>query len=192
MLAGGKSRRLGRDKATAAINGTSLIERVVERLKPQTSRVLIVTSRDQLNLHADIDAEIISDLYPDRGPLSGIYTGLMESHSSRNIVVACDMPLLNTALLNYMIKLSSDFDAVVPRLRKDRLEPLHAIYSEKCLSSMKLQLEAGKLEAYSFLNMVHVRYVDLAECQRFDPQLLSFFNINRQSDLIRAAGLCQP
>lgn len=189
ILAGGKNRRLGRTKALEITDGKSLIERVVERLKPLTDEILVVTSRERLGLPFAGKAEILADLYPDKGPLGGICTGLLGSRSSRCLVVACDMPFLNTRLLGYMVKLSRDFDAVVPELGEGKLEPLHAIYSKNCLSGMKLQLEAGKPEAYSFFNMVRVRYVDRAERQRFDPELLSFFNVNCQSDLEQAAAL---
>ena len=69
------------------------------------------------------------------------------------------------------------------------MEPLHAIYSKGCLDNMKTQLENNQLEVSRFLNTVRVRYVEQAECQKFDPQLLTFFNINCQSDLDRAIML---
>ncbi len=186
VLAGGKNLRLGRSKALETIDGKSLIECVIERLRPITSKVLIVTSQEQANLPVAGEAEILVDLYPDKGPLGGIYTGLLASQSSHSLVVACDMPFLNTELLCYMIKLSCDFEAVVPRLGEGMLEPLHAIYSKSCLSNMKTQLEHNQLGVNFFLKTVSVRYVERAECRRFDPQLLSFFNINYQSDLEQA------
>jgi molybdopterin-guanine dinucleotide biosynthesis protein A len=186
ILAGGKSRRLGRSKALEPIDGKRLIDRVVERLELQASEILIVTSRGQLDLPISGGAEVLVDLYPDKGPLGGIYTGLTSARFPHSLVVACDMPFLNVRLLGYMVKLSRDFDAVVPKLGEGRLEPLHAIYSKNCLGRIKPQLEGGKLEAYSFLDSMLVRYIGRAECQRFDPQLLSFFNINHQSDLDQA------
>ncbi len=189
VLAGGKNLRLGRSKALETVGGKSLIEFVVERLKPLTNQILIVTSQEQSDLQVVCKAEILVDLYPDKGPLGGIYTGLVASRSSRSIVVACDMPFLNTELLRYMIGLSHDFDAVVPKLGEGMVEPLHAIYSKSCLGKMKARLECNQLGINSFLNTVRVRYVERAECQRLDPQLLSFFNINRQLDLDQAIAL---
>lgn len=183
VLAGGKNQRFGRNKALATIDGISLIERVVERLKPQTSQVLIVTSRERPDLPVTCEAEILADVYPDKGPLGGIYTGLLASKSPHSLVVACDMPFLNTELLRYMVKQSPDFDVVVPRLEEGKLEPLHAIYSKACLGNIKTQLDWNHLRVDSILNTVRVRYVERAECQGFDPQLLSFFNINREADL---------
>ena len=189
VLAGGRSLRLGRSKCLETINGTSLIERVIERLKSVSSRILIVTSQEQLDLPTTCEAEVVQDLYPGKGPLGGIYTGLLASESSHTLVVACDMPFLNIELLCYMIELSPGFDAVVPRLGEGKVEPLHAIYTKGCLDNMKTQLEHNQLEISRFLNTVRVRYIERAECQRFDPQLLTFFNINSQSDLDRAITL---
>jgi len=189
VLAGGKNLRLGRNKALETICGKTLIERVIERLRPLTNQILIVTSREQFGLPVACKAKILVDLYPGKGPLGGIYTGLLASQSSHSVVVACDMLFLNTKLLRYMIELSRDFDVVVPRLGEEMVEPLHAIYSKSCLSNMKTRLKRNQLEINSFLKTVSVRYVERAECQRFDPQLLSFFNINYQSDLERAITL---
>ncbi len=189
VLAGGKNLRLGRNKALETIGGKSLIECVAERLRPLTNQILIVTSQEQFDLPVACKAEILVDLYPGKGPLGGIYTGLLASWSSHSVVVACDMPFLNTELLRYMIELSSDFDAVIPRLGEGMVEPLHAIYAKNCLGSIKTQLERNQLGVNSFLNTVRVRYIERAEYQRLDPQLLSFFNINCQSDLDRAIAL---
>ncbi len=189
VLAGGKNLRLGRNKALEAIGDKSLIECVIERLRLLTSQTLIVTSRERSDFSAIPGVEVVVDLYPDRGPLGGIYTGLLASPSLRSIVVACDMPFLNIELLRYMVELASDSDAVVPRLGEGMVEPLHAIYSRNCLDSIKTQLERNQLGVNSFLNTVGVRYLEREECQRLDPQLLSFFNINYQSDLDRAISL---
>ncbi len=189
ILAGGRSLRLGSSKALEIIGGKSLIERVVERVKLVSKQTLIVISQGQLALPVTVEAKVLVDLYPGKGPLGGIYTGLLASPSSHSVVVACDMPFLNIELLRYMIELSPGFDAVVPRLGEGRVEPLHAIYSKSCLDNMKIQLEHNHLQISHSLTMLRVRYIERAECQKFDPQLLSFFNINNQSDLDRAITL---
>ncbi|MFC1966090.1 molybdenum cofactor guanylyltransferase [Chloroflexota bacterium] len=188
VLAGGKNLRLGKNKALETFYGKSLIERVIERIRPLASQILIVTSKQQSDL-AVAGTEALLDLYPDKGPLVGIYTGLTYSRSSHSITVACDMPFLNTELLRYMTELSGDFDAVVPRLEEEKIEPLHAVYSKSCLPAIRERLESNHLGIHSFLKAVNVRYVERDECQRLDPELLSFFNINYQSDLERAAML---
>jgi len=185
VLAGGGSSRLGVNKALAIIDGKSLIQRVVERLTPISEQILIVGSSCHFSFPSDCSIEYRDDLYSGKGPLGGIYTGLVASKSLYNLVVACDMPFLSTELLCYMIKLSPGFDVVVPRIK--RIEPLHAVYSKSCLNSMKSQLDKGELGITRFLSMVNVRYVEQEECQAFALGLLSFFNVNSQADLVRAS-----
>ena len=189
ILAGGKNLRLGRIKALEIIGGKSLIERVIERLTPISSRILIVTSLEHSDFPAGGDVEILTDLYPGQGPLVGIYTGLMASRSSHSIVVACDMPFLNTELLDHMLGQTTDYDAVVPRLETGLIEPLHAVYSRNCLEKMKERVERGQLAVESLIETLRVKYVQQEEICRLDPDLLSFFNINYQSDIDRALAL---
>jgi len=180
---------MGKCKALQTICGKSLIERVAELLTPLSSQILIVTSQQQPELPVSCEVEVVVDIYPAKGPLGGIYTGLMASESPYNIVVACDMPFLNIELLRYMVELCQDFDAVVPRLGEGKIEPLHAIYSKTCLSTLKTELECNHLRVDLVLNNLNIRYVELAESRRFDPQLLSFFNSNFPSDLKRATKI---
>ena len=191
ILAGGKNLRLGRNKALETLDGKSLIEHVIERVEPLSERILIVTSQEKFDLPVSVKAEMLADLYPDKGPLGGIYTGLAASRSLYNIVVACDMPFLNTELLRYMLGLSRDYDAVVPRLEEGMIEPLHSIYSRGCLDNMQKRLESNELKVHSFLKTVRVRYIEREESQKLDSELLSFFNINHQSDIERAISLAK-
>ena len=189
VLAGGKSLRLGRNKALETIQGKRLLEHVVDRLRPLASQLLIVASEEQLTLPLPDQAKILVDVYADKGPLAGIYTGLLASEYSRSIVVGCDMPFLNTELLRFMAESSHGFDTVVPRLSQTMVEPLHAVYAKSCLDKIRAQLEHNQLEAHALLNTLHIRYIEREECQKFDPHLLSFLNVNNQSDLDQATGL---
>jgi len=189
ILVGGKASRFGRNKALESIGGRSLIQLVIERLRLVSEQILIVGSPCQVSLPWDCHVDYREDLYSGKGPLGGIYTGLIASKSFYNLVVACDMPFLNIKLLRYMLKLSPGFDAVVPQVQ--RIEPLHAVYSKSCLDAMKTQLENNQLGATRFLNTIDVKWVEQAECQRFDPELLSFFNINSEVDLAQANMLAK-
>jgi len=184
VLAGGKGLRLGRGKALETVGDRSLLQRVVSNLSLFNCDVIIVTAREQ-PLFQSIDypkLRIVTDTYPGKGALGGIYTGLAASHSFSNLVVACDMPFLNYDLLHYMIQLSPSFDLVVPRLG-NMVEPLHAIYSKSCLVSIEYLLKQGSLSVTELFTLVRVRYVEAEEIDRFDPKHLSFFNINTEADL---------
>lgn len=184
VLAGGRSSRLGRDKSIEPITGLSLISRVVRGLSILSDKIIVVVSNEQSKQHlrSHTEAEIVVDVHPGKGPLGGIYTGLLHSASSYNLVIACDMPFLNMNLVQYMLDVSSGFDVVMPRIG-DRKEPLHAIYTGMCLPPMEMMLKNSNLKVADFPDLVSVRYVEEDEIDRFDPGHLSFFNINTQADL---------
>jgi molybdopterin-guanine dinucleotide biosynthesis protein A len=190
VLAGGGGLRLGREKALENLGEISLLERVLLQLSFLDSDILLVTakelSRPWLEGHPRL--KVVSDIYPAKGPLGGIYTGLELSNSFYNVVVACDMPFLNRALLGYMAGVSAGYDLVVPRL-KGLVEPLHAVYSKACLASIEGLLKQGVLGIRELFRLVRVRYVEAEEIDRFDPEHLSFFNINTRADLARARDL---
>ena len=176
--------RLGRDKIAETVGNISLLERVVFQLGLFSYDIIIVTAGKQ-SLPQFIGfpkLRIVADTYPDKGPLGGIYTGLVASDSLFNLVVAGDMPFLNQALLRYMIQLCGDFDLVVPRLG-GMVEPLHAVYSKDCLVPIENLLNQGNLKVSDLLTPVKVRYVETEEINQFDPKHLSFFNINTETDL---------
>ncbi|MDD5191131.1 MAG: molybdenum cofactor guanylyltransferase [Dehalococcoidales bacterium] len=183
ILAGGKNLRLGRNKALEIIGGKPIIERVVDRLLPLIDQIVIVTAKGPHELPTNLEAEFAEDIYVNGGPLGGIYTGLKASQNETNILVACDMPFLNTELLRHLVFLSPSNDAVVPRSGPELFEPLHAVYSKKCLPVIKKHLDSNDRAISSFLKDVKVLYVEEAECREFDPELPTFFNINRQADL---------
>jgi molybdopterin-guanine dinucleotide biosynthesis protein A len=189
ILAGGKNLRLGRNKALEKIGGVTVIERVVIRLTPIVSQIIIVTADGKNHLTPISSARFTADIYPGKGPLGGIYSGISVSRTELNIAVACDMPFLSTTLLKHMVKLAPGFDAVVPRTRESLFEPLHAVYSRTVLPVIKNHLDTGQLSIRAFLAEVKVRYIEEVECRRYDPDLLSFFNMNSQSDLDRAQKL---
>jgi molybdopterin-guanine dinucleotide biosynthesis protein A len=192
VLAGGKGLRLGRDKVLETVGDRSLLERVVSSISLFNGDIIIVTATEQAfpQLVDDRNLKIVTDIYPGKGPLGGIYTGLAASDLFYNLVVACDMPFLNQALLRYMIQISASFDLVVPRL-DNMVELLHAVYSKKCLAPMECLLKQGKLSIRELLTLVRVRYVEAEEINRFDPKHLSFFNINNEADLETARELAK-
>ena len=125
------------------------------------------------------------DALPGQGPLVGIYSGLRASGDDRCVAVACDMPLLSVALLRHMLELAVGFDAVVLRVGGE-IEPLHAVYSRGCLGIMEEMIERGELKVRDLLPRVRVRYVEEDEVDRFDPEHLSWLNVNTLEDLRRA------
>ena len=192
VLAGGKGLRLGRDKALEAVDGQSLLQRVVTQLGSFSNEIIIVTAKGKsLPQFSNTPGfRVVADAYPGRGALVGLATGLAASKAHYNLAVACDMPFLNQALLRYMLGLKDGFDLVVPRLA-DMVEPLHAVYARSCLAPMERLLEQGEMQINALFELVKVRYVEAEELERFDPRRLSFFNVNTSADLERARQLAK-
>ncbi|MCJ7769473.1 MAG: molybdenum cofactor guanylyltransferase [Dehalococcoidales bacterium] len=192
VLAGGKGLRLGHNKALVELDGENLLQRVISRLGFLSSDIiLVVAGRQQpLKIAGYPKLKIVTDIYPGKGPLVGIYSGLLSSDSAYNLVVACDMPFLNKHLIGYMLDVSVGFDITIPRLG-NMVEPLHAIYSKNCLKAIEKLLVEDNLKIDSLLKMVKVRYVEVGEIDSFDPEHLSFFNVNTKADLDIARELAE-
>lgn len=192
VLAGGKSSRLGREKALEKIGNKRIIERVVDSLSSISREVLVVTSKEQFDIIASVSlkARVVIDIYPGKAAFGGIYTGLANVSTPYGLVVACDMPFLNGALLRYLVQIVPGFDIVIPEVG-GKIEPLHAIYSKDCLAIIKRLLDRGILQPLQLLDLVKTRYVGQEEVDKFDPAHLSFFNINTQKDVIEADRLLE-
>jgi molybdopterin-guanine dinucleotide biosynthesis protein A len=189
ILAGGKSLRLGQSKALQVIGSKTLIQWVVDRLASLSTEIIIATAYgEEIPCSSAVRIKTVADIYPGKGPLVGIYSGLIASSGPRAIVVGCDTPFLSVGLLGYMTQICSTFDAVVPRM-EEKLEPLCAVYSKSCLAPIQELLEQNELGTYKLFGMVKAKYVEEDEINRFDPEHLSFFNINSQDDLERARKL---
>jgi len=189
ILAGGKSSRLGRSKALQIIEGKSLIQWVVDRLAILSTEIIIATAHGEpIPCSSAVSIKTVADIYPGKGPLVGIYSGLIASSSPRAIVAGCDTPFLSVNLLEYMTQICSTFDVVIPRI-KNKLEPLYAVYSRNCLDPIQGLLEQDERQIRKLFSMVNVKYVEEDEINRFDPEHLSFFNINNHDDLERARKL---
>jgi molybdopterin-guanine dinucleotide biosynthesis protein A len=179
ILAGGQSRRMGQDKALLPLGGRSVIERVIERVLPLSDDVTIIT--DLPGKYRHLGYRMVGDVYPGKGSLGGIYTAIHAAQYVYCVVVACDMPLLNTDLLAYLAGLAPGFDVVVPRI-EGFPETMHAVYGKGCLEPIQQQLLADQLKIIGFFDDVRVRYVEYDEVSRFDPTFRSFININTPDD----------
>jgi molybdopterin-guanine dinucleotide biosynthesis protein A len=188
VLVGGESRRYGRNKALEFFQGERLIDRQVRTVGSLFSEVLVITNEPELYLHLDVT--IVRDVIPRQGPLGGIYTGLLFAQGKSVFVTACDMPFVQTAVVNRMVQLATDYDVVVPE-KIEGLEPLHAIYSSRCLPHIEKMLADGTLQVINFFPAVKVYRLSSEEIGQLDPMGLSFFNINTPDDMDRAKELLE-
>lgn len=176
ILAGGQSKRMGRDKAFLEVGGQPVIERVLSRVKGLTDDLFI--SANTPDKYSYLGLPIVADIYPDKAALGGLYSVIHAARHSHVLVVACDMPFLHVELLQYLIDLAPTADVVVPLINPPQPETLHAVYSKACLPAIKQRLLANQLRMIGFFADISVRYVERNEVAQFDPQFHSFLNMN--------------
>ena len=180
VLSGGKSSRMGKNKAFIQIGGVPMIQRIYDLLKILFSEIIIVTN--EIELFGNFEAKIHRDLIPNHGSLGGLYTGIFYSSFQHAFCVACDMPFLKASVIRYLIEKMQDYDVVVPRT-EDGLQPLHAIYSKNCLRPIRKIMEQKQSKIIDFYPMVRVNIVEEKEFRSLDPARESFLNVNTPEDL---------
>lgn len=186
IQAGGKSSRMGVDKAFVPFLGQPLIGHVLSQYCGFGDETLIVTNRP--DDYRYLGLPMFSDLLPDSGPLGGLYTALCAARHPHVFLTAVDMPFVSRPLMEHLVSLAPEADVVVPRL-KGEAEPLRAVYAQTCRGPIHSAIERGRMRMVGFYPDVRVRYVEEAEIDRFDPDHLSFFNINTPDDLEEAKRL---
>ncbi len=177
LLTGGKSRRMGQDKARLPFGGVPMAVRVHAMLSEIFPNVLVVG-------HADFplpEAPRIPDRHPGRGPLEALASGLEAVEEPQVLLTACDMPFLNPNLLRFLAEQTLDADAVVPCSARGR-EPLLAVYSRRILPMLRAPGAADDLSMQRFLAAIRVREIPVGVVRRYDPELASFRNLNRPED----------
>ncbi len=190
ILAGGKSSRMGANKALLTIGGQNLVQRLLARLERLCNRLVLVANDP--DSYRGLEVPVVRDVFPGNGPLAGIHAGLSASTTPYCLVVACDMPYASVDLGGYMARQAPGYDVVVPA-HQGGLEPLHAVYSRSCLPHIEARLTAGgqrDLRIISLYPDVAVRRVVEAEIRPFGDPGVIFCNINTREDYerLRAAG----
>ncbi|HLI52073.1 MAG TPA: molybdenum cofactor guanylyltransferase, partial [Thermomicrobiaceae bacterium] len=143
---------------------------------------------------------LVADIYPGIGTMGGVLTALTEARFSHTLVVGCDTPLLRTKLLAHLAQRPRTYDALVPSLRlagagaaggSELLQPLHTIYTRRCLPVIERHVEGGRFRVMDIFSELQVEQVHEDELRRFDPELHSFLNANTPDDFERVRSVLQ-
>ncbi|MHB1361351.1 MAG: molybdopterin-guanine dinucleotide biosynthesis protein B [Thermoleophilia bacterium] len=186
ILAGGESTRMGANKALQDLGGKPVIAHVIDSLAPLAGDIYLV-ARD-VGAYERFRLPICADQYDVRSSMVGIYSALAASRNQYCFTVACDMPFTEPGLVRMLASLASGHDAAVPVSRRGR-EPLHAVYSRRCLEPMRRQIEAGDLSVSRLLDGLDVRYVEADEMAPLCQLDMVFLNVNTVVDLEEASQL---
>ena len=185
ILAGGESRRMGRNKALMRLVDETLISRALKRLQSVTDEIIVISN--SVDLYNDLGVRVYEDLVPKSGALGGVYTGLTHAVNNTVVCVACDMPLLQPKLMTYLLSVLGEHDAVVPYTREledsnPKLQTLCAVYTRRCNHTIRQMLEGGELRLHALCDRIKVRRVPPGEWREIDPEGLSFINVNTRED----------
>jgi len=193
VLAGGSSRRFGRDKARVELAGVPLLERVLDAARAAGDDLVVVA--DRADKYALEGVRQLADHRPGLGPLGGLHTGLGAARHARAFLLGCDTPLLQPALLRRLRAEPGDADAVVPfqphrgKPETHHAFPLHALYHRCCLPAVEALVAEDRLAMKALLDRIEVRWVPLEALREADPDLRSFLNVNTPAHLARAEAL---
>ena len=182
IMAGGKSKRMGQDKAWIELDGEPLIRRIATVLAQVADEVIVVANDPK---YATLGLRVVPDRFPDGGALGGIATGVGAATHDRVLVAACDMPFLSAEVWRVLLDHRPAADVVIPKIGGE-FETLHALYTKACLAPMERSLAAGKLRVISFFDDVRVQAIEEPELRVADPTLRSFTNVNTPEELARA------
>ena len=179
ILVGGKSSRMGSNKAFLELKGKTFIEMQIELLREMFDEISI--SANTSSEYEYLNLPISKDIYPGKGPLGGIYTSLINSSSLHTFMLACDMPFVGLELIKHLKGLTKEYDVVIPKSEKG-LEPLHAFYSKNCIDPIKKSLDDNNLRIISFFSHVNVKIVELDSLASSDNFKNSIKNLNTMAD----------
>ncbi len=190
VLAGGEGRRLGRSKVLLQLDGKSLTLVLLEKLGRHFEEVLLVgkvnPEEDERILYQEAEAlpgvRVVGDVIPQMGPLGGIHSSLAHSISPLVFVTACDMPFPSLPLIDALLLRAFGREAAVPR-RGEYIEPLFSVYAKAVERKAKEFLERGELKVHRFIDSLDAYFMEEGEISLYDPDFLSFRNINSYRDL---------
>jgi molybdopterin-guanine dinucleotide biosynthesis protein A len=182
IMAGGKSRRMGQDKAWIELDGEPLIRRVASVLAEVADEVIVVANDPR---YESLGLRVVRDKWPEGGALGGIATGVGAAAHDTVLVAACDMPFLSAAVWRILLGHAGEGDVVVPRIAGE-YETLHALYTKACVPQMARAIAENRLRVIAFFDAVTVLPIDEPELRAVDPTLRAFTNVNTPEELASA------
>ncbi len=186
ILAGGRSTRMGRDKALLPLPDNSrvtFVEHLASMLAAQCNEViLVVRNIAQLALYEHLTISIVTDDAPDIGPLMGLYTGLQSINAPRALVTAVDMPFVQSGMITFLLSQRLEATSLLVPVVNDIPQVLFAVYPRTILPIIAERLQAGRRDPRSLLDVAPVQFIDEARLREIDPELRSFINVNTPED----------
>jgi len=173
ILAGGKSSRMGEDKGLMLFEGKSMIEHIINLAKPLVNHILIISNN---SAYHQFGYPVFEDFVKDKGPLVGIFTGLQNTTTVKNLILSCDVPFVNNELIELLLSHSENYDVVIPEKDK-RTHQLIGVYNKSCIATIKEEIANDQLKIKLAIKKLNFKIVD---ANHIDARV--FHNINTKED----------
>lgn len=174
ILAGGNSSRMGEDKGLMLLEGKPMIQHVIDVLQGVVEDIIIVSNNNE---YEQFGCKVFADQVKGKGPLGGIYTGLIHSNTQQSLILSCDIPYINANLLNLLISHSEGYDITIPE--KDGFtHQLIGVFSERCVITFKNALDDNELKLIDVFKKLNLNIID---ANQFSQRL--FTNVNERDDI---------
>lgn len=186
ILSGGKSKRMGENKAFLKLGNESLIEKTANLMKSLFNEVILITN--SVEEYSFLKIPIFEDIYKEKGPLGGIHSGLYHSNNDTNLIISCDMPLISEEAIKYLIDYPTEKEVVIYKT-DDRLQQMLVRYNKSVIPQAEKLLRGENLEImknrnqfslYNLLDNVSVEIIDAVEFEFYNDRL--FYNVNRPDE----------
>lgn len=195
ILIGGKSSRMGKDKFALKLNNKTFLQIASETLQKAGIEKTLVAISEQTKF--DFTYPTVTDIYQNRGALSGIHSALFNTKSDFIVILACDYPFVSAELINFLKNISitnPQFEAIVPVQPDNKIQPLCAVYQTQTCRNILSEMLAQETENYSvrdFLEKLNVRYIDFSEIAHLPNAKNFFFNVNSPEDFEKAKMIAE-
>jgi len=181
ILCGGKSSRMGQNKALLKINEKYIIQYVVETLQPFCDEIILSTNTNELDF---LNYLTVNDIYDNIGPISGIISSLLASKNSKNIIISCDTPFINKYLLGELLSYSHDFNIVLPEFN-GYLQPMTGVFKKSIIPVIKNEIEKGNYIPPNIFEKCKLKKLEISPNNpKYHEHL--FFNVNKPGDYSKA------
>ncbi|MGH9909159.1 MAG: molybdenum cofactor guanylyltransferase [Nitrososphaerales archaeon] len=198
ILAGGRSIRMGRNKALVKIKGKEMLAWVVEGLKPLVNEIIVAAKDDSAKSSyqkiVPNDVRILTDVMELDGPLVGMYSAFLEAMSEYAYVHPIDSPVINKGVVEYLFQKAEGYDASIVKWEDGSIEPMHAVYKVKTgLTAARWALDRGDSSAKALASKLeHVNFIPVNDLRKFDDKLVSLLNANTPQELNHIEGFLVP
>jgi len=181
ILCGGKSSRMGQNKALLKLNGKYIISYVIELLQPFCKEIIISTNTNELDF---LQHRKVNDIYNDIGPISGIFSSLLKSTTNKNIVLSCDTPFINSNLLSELLSHSHNFDIVLPEFN-NYLQTMTGFFSKNIIPVVNKEIKNKNYIPPKIFEKCKLKKLEINSKKRYFNKNI-FFNINSLKDFSKA------